>query len=147
MTHNPPLSLGEFGRLAFVPEGFQMPRDRESFHSLMDSVDEGFFETMGIPILRGRGFQASDTAAAPRVAIVNEHFARHYWPGADPVGKRIRLESASGAPVEIVGITPTIKYSPTMRSISSTSRSASIRSRAWSCWPGRTAIRRSSSSP
>ena len=110
LTQNPPLSLSEFERLAFVPEGFQMPRDRESFHSLMDSVDEGFFETMGIPILRGRGFQASDTAAAPRVAIVNEHFARHYWPGADPLGKRIRLESASGVPVEIVGITPTIKY-------------------------------------
>src|SRR6185436_6294457 len=110
LTQNPPLSLGEFERLAFVPEGFQMPRDRESFQSLMDSVDEGFFETMGIPILRGRGFQASDTAAAPRVAIVNEHFARHYWPGADPVGKRIRLESANGAPVEIVGLAPTVKY-------------------------------------
>jgi putative ABC transport system permease protein len=110
LTRNPPLALGEFGRIAFVPEGFQMPRDRESFRSLMDSIDEGFFETMGIPILRGRGFRASDTAAAPRVAIVNEHFAKHYWQGADPVGKRIRLESANGAPVEIVGVAQTIKY-------------------------------------
>ena len=42
--------------------GSQMPRDRENFTSTMDTVDEGYFETMGIPILRGRGFRASDTA-------------------------------------------------------------------------------------
>ena len=76
----------------------------------MDTVDEGFFETMGIPILRGRGFLASDTADAPRVAVVNEQFASHYWPGADAVGKRIRLESGTGTPVEIVGVAQTIKY-------------------------------------
>ena len=65
---------------------------------------------MGIPILRGRGFLASDTADAPRVAVVNEQFAKHYWPGADAVGKRIRLDSGTGTPVEIVGVAQTIKY-------------------------------------
>ena len=65
---------------------------------------------MKIPILRGRGFLASDTAETPRVAVVNEFFAKHYWPGADAVGKRIRLDSAAGAPVEIVGVAQTIKY-------------------------------------
>ena len=109
-TQNPPLALDNFGRVAFVPDGFQMPRDRENFTSTMDTVDEGFFETMKIPILRGRGFLASDTAETPRVAVVNEHFAKHYWPGADAVGKRIRLDSATGAPVEIVGVAQTIKY-------------------------------------
>src|SRR6266511_93185 len=84
---------------AFVPDGFQMPRDRENFTSAMDTVDEGFFETMGIPIMRGRGFLASDTADAPRVAVVNERFAKHYWPDADAVGKRIRLDSGTGTPV------------------------------------------------
>ena len=62
----------------------------------MDTVDEGYFETMGIPILRGRGFLASDTADAPRVAVVNEQFAKHYWPGGDAVGKHIRLDSRAG---------------------------------------------------
>jgi predicted permease len=109
-TQNPPLSLGNFGRVAFVPEGFQMPRDRENFNSKMDIIDEGFFETLKIPILRGRGFLASDTADAPRVAVVNEYFAKHYWPDADVLGKRIRLESASGTPVEIVGVAQMIKY-------------------------------------
>src|ERR1700720_1698320 len=76
----------------------------------MDTIDEGYFETMGIPILRGRGFLASDTAGAPRVAVVNEQFAKHYWPGEDAVGKRIRLDSRAGALVEIVGVAQTIKY-------------------------------------
>ena len=110
LTKNPPLALDDFDRVAFVPDGFQMPRDRENFTSTMDTIDEGFLETMKIPILHGRGVLASDTATSPRVAVVNEHFAKHYWPGAEPIGKRIRLESATGTPVEIVGIAQTIKY-------------------------------------
>ena len=109
-TQNPPLGLGDFGQAAFVPDGFQMPRDREHFTSTMDTVDDGFFETMGIPILRGRGFLASDTADAPRVAVVNQQFAKHYWPGAEALGKRLRLEGPTGTPVEIVGIAQTIEY-------------------------------------
>ena len=109
-TQNPPLGLDDFDGVAFVPDGFQMPRDREHFTSWMDTVDEGYFQTMGVPIVRGRGFLPSDKADAPRVAVVNEYFAKHYWPNSDAVGKRIRLESASGTPVEIVGVAQTIKY-------------------------------------
>ncbi len=110
LTMNPPLGLEEYGRVAFVPEGHVMPRDRESFGSLMDSVDEGYFDTMGVSILQGRAFRKSDTAESPRVAVVNEHLARHYWPNGDALGKRLRLDHAAGAPVEIVGIAQTIKY-------------------------------------
>ncbi len=110
LTQNIPLGIDDFDGIAFVPDGFQMPRDRENFNSTMDTVDEGYFETMGIPILRGRGFLASDTADAPRVAVVNEQFAKHYWPGADAVGKHIGLDSRAGTPVEIVGVAQTIKY-------------------------------------
>jgi predicted permease len=114
LTGNPPLGLNGFDDLTFVPEGFQMPRDRENFTSAMDTVDEGYFSTLGIPILGGRGFLASDTADTPRVAVVNEQFAKHYWPGADAVGKHIRLDSGAGAPVEIVGVARTVKYGATM---------------------------------
>jgi predicted permease len=109
-TQNPPLGMDAFRVVAFVPDAFQMPRDREHFTSAMDTVDEGFFETMGIPIVRGRGFLPSDTEAAPRVAVVNEYFASHYWPGSDAMGKRIRLDDAAGAPVEIVGIAKNVRY-------------------------------------
>jgi hypothetical protein len=60
--------------------------------------------------LRGRGILASDTAGSPRVAVVNEQFAKHYWPGADAVGQHIRLDTRTGAPVKIVGIAETTKY-------------------------------------
>jgi len=113
LTENPPLGLDAFGRIAFVPDGFEMPRNRENFTSTMDTVDEGFFSTMGIAIVRGRGFLASDAADAPRIAVVNEQFAKHYWPNADAVGKHIRLERRTGAPVEIVGIARTVKYRQT----------------------------------
>ena len=110
LTQNIPLGTDDFDSMAFVPEGFQMPRDRENFSSTMDAVDEGYFETMGIPILRGRGFLVSDTADAPRVAVVNEQFAKHYWPGGDAAGQHIRLDSRAGTLVEIVGVAQTIKY-------------------------------------
>ena len=110
LMQNPPLALEAFEGVAFVPDGFQMPRDRENFYATMDSIDEGYFGTMGIPILRGRAILASDTAEAPRVAVVNEQFAKHYWPDSDALGKRIRLYNRAGTPVEIVGVAQTIKY-------------------------------------
>jgi predicted permease len=110
LTQNVPLGIDDFDGVAFVPDGFQMPRDRENFNSTMDTVDEGYFETMAIAILRGRGFRASDTAEAPLVAVVNEQFAKHYWPREDAVGEHIRLDSPTGTPVEIVGVAQTIKY-------------------------------------
>jgi predicted permease len=110
---SPPLGLDDFDQLAFVPDGFQIPRDRDNFSSLLDSVDENYFATMEIPLVQGRGFLQSDTADSPRIAVINEQFAKHYWPGADPVGKHIRLNNSTGALVEIVGVAQTIKYRET----------------------------------
>jgi len=113
LLQSPPFGLDDFDAVAFVPETFQLPRGREHFTAAADTVDEGFFDTMGIPILRGRGFRPSDTEDAPRVAVVNAQFAKHYWPDADAVGKRIRLDGPAGAPVEIVGVAANIKYRST----------------------------------
>jgi predicted permease len=110
LTQTPPLGLDDFDSLALVPDGVELPRDRESVTSTMDTVDEGYFETLGIRIVRGRGVLAADTADAPRVAVVNEQFARHYWPGVDAVGKHFRLQNRTGTLVEVVGIAQTIKY-------------------------------------
>jgi predicted permease len=110
LTQNIPMGTDEFDGVTFVPDGFTMPPDRANFTATMDTIDEGYFQTMGVPISRGRAFSATDTADAPRVAIVNTHFAKHYWPGGDAVGKRIRLDNSAGVPVEIVGVAETIKY-------------------------------------
>jgi predicted permease len=114
LMQNPPLGVGAIEAMAFVPDDFQMPPDREAFTSAMDSVDAGYFETMGIPILRGRGILKSDTAESPRVAVVNEVFARRYWPNADAVGKRFWLDRRAGTPVEIIGVAKTVKYRATV---------------------------------
>ena len=76
-------------------------------------IDEGFFETMGVALIRGRGILASDTSEAPRVAVVNEHFAKHYWPNRDALGQHIRVNGRTGAPVKIVGIARTGSYRST----------------------------------
>jgi len=110
LTHNVPMDQDEPDGVTFVPEGFTMPPDRESFSSLMDTINEGYFQTLGVALLHGRTFLETDTATAPRVAIVNDHLARHLWPGGDAVGKRIRLDSSTGPLVEIVGVAQTIKY-------------------------------------
>ena len=96
--------------IAVTREGEQS-RDREKDHILFNVVDERFFETMAVPILQGRAFQASDTADAPRVVVVNDALAKRYWPDGDAVGKRIQIET-DGEPawLEVVGVTPTRKY-------------------------------------
>jgi hypothetical protein len=73
-------------------------------------VTDGYFETMRTPIIEGRGFLETDTRSSPRVAVLNETLARHYWAGPSPVGKRFRLNDRSGPLVEIVGIARNSKY-------------------------------------
>jgi putative ABC transport system permease protein len=70
-------------------------------------VDEGFFKTMEIGVLAGRVFEATDDADAPAVAVVNDTLARHYWPGDNPVGKRLQVLEPTVRIVEIVGVVKT----------------------------------------
>ena len=63
----------------------------------------GYFRTLGIPILRGRTFAASDDSLAPPVAIINAAMAKDYWPGTDALGRTFRFPGIT-APVTVVGI-------------------------------------------
>jgi predicted permease len=105
-----PMTIEPAGGSAILPEGFQFPSGQESGTVLGSSVDEHYFETMGIAVIEGRSFRATDSAEAPRVAVVNEQLVQHYWPGQDPVGKRFRLGDSRGPWVEIVGLTKTSTY-------------------------------------
>jgi predicted permease len=97
--------------VTMIPEGFQFPPGTESATVAGSIVDEHYFDTIGLPILNGRGFHASDAAGAPRVAVVNEVIAQRYWPGQDPIGRRFRLDNRAGPWVEVVGVARTSKYS------------------------------------
>ena len=99
------------GLVQIAPEAFQLPAGTKSVVLFSATVDDQFFDTLKLPILKGRPFRATDAADAPRVAIVNEQVAARYWPGQDPVGKRFHLNEARGPVVEVVGLTTTTKYS------------------------------------
>ena len=73
-------------------------------------VTPSYFEVLGIPLLRGRGFSNQDQEAAPGVVIVNQTMARRYWPGADPVGKRIRVKGRIREIFEVIGVATDAKY-------------------------------------
>ena len=90
MTTSVPMSNDSIGSVTIVPEGFQFPAGKDNVTVLASSVDEHYFDTMGIAMLEGRNFRADDHADAPRVAIVNQPFAQHYWPNQDPIGKRFQ---------------------------------------------------------
>jgi putative ABC transport system permease protein len=94
-----------------VPEGRQLAPGEEIPTANHRLVSPGYLETMRIPLLRGRLFTESDQAGAPGVAIVSAEMARRYWPGQDPLGKRVkRWSPESDAPwLTVVGVVQDVK--------------------------------------
>ena len=76
----------------------------------VNPVSPGYFTTMQIPILSGRAFLDSDTAAAPGVAVINQSMAHQLWPDEDALGRRFRMNGESGRLVEVIGIARDSKY-------------------------------------
>jgi predicted permease len=76
---------------AFVPEGYIPPKGAGLNLAWSSYVFGDYFVAAGIPLLRGRFFNEADTATSPLVGIVNRTLAEHYWPGQDPIGKRIHI--------------------------------------------------------
>jgi len=77
-------------------------------------VSPGYFETMGIPMISGRGFDQRDTASSRRVAVVNEAFVRRFCGQENPLGQTLRTGAEPGYPstlYEIVGVIPDTRYS------------------------------------
>ena len=110
MTSSIPMSNDSVGSETLVPEGFQFPAGKDNATVLAARVDEHYFDTMRLTILRGRGFRVDDSSGAPPVAVVNQPFAQHYWPNQNPIGKRFRLADGDKPWVQVVGIAKTSKY-------------------------------------
>lgn len=73
----------------FTPEGYVAPQGAGLNLAWIPEVMGKYFDAQGVRILRGRDFTAADTGDAPLVTIVNRTLAEHYWPGQDPIGKRL----------------------------------------------------------
>ena len=85
------------------------PRSSKRMSTSTNYIAPGFFTTMGIPLLAGRGPQTGDTASGPKVATINETFARKYFPGMSPLGRRFRWKGGKDW-IEVVGIVGDIKF-------------------------------------
>src|SRR5438034_11717 len=86
-------------------EGGDLAPEKRSLVVGVNAVSSGYFETLGIPLLRGRAFTDPETETGSRLAIINEALANRLWPGEDPIGRRYR-SSASSPWTEVVGLVP-----------------------------------------
>jgi predicted permease len=92
-------------------QGFQAPPGDEQ-HCEGDTVMPHYFDAAGMRLLAGRDFNAGDTETSPRVVIINETIARYFFPGQNPIGRRIGFgDLATGAEMEIVGVVSAAKHS------------------------------------
>jgi predicted permease len=80
---------GQSSSNSFIPEGYVPPKGAGMNLSWTSQVIGSYLSAEGIPILRGRDFTDADRAGSPLVVIVNHTLAQRYWPGQDPIGKRI----------------------------------------------------------
>ena len=100
---------GDFSTRTFTVEG-RPPAAGESDVANQRAATPDYFRAMGIPLVKGRAFTAHDTFDAPAVVIINETMARQYFPGADPLGKRIVSPAGPGGDVmTVVGVVGDVK--------------------------------------
>jgi putative ABC transport system permease protein len=91
-----------------LPEGqAEVPLPERPFIDI-EAISPQWFQTLRVPMKAGREFTEADNAQAPKVLIVNETFARHYWPNENPVGKHIIMGRGPG-PSEVVGVASDVK--------------------------------------
>jgi predicted permease len=108
LTRLVPFAGGNDSRTLGVP-GYT-PAHGEDMNVSQNWVGPDYFATVGVPVLQGREFRPTDRTATQAVAVVNETLARRFWPGQDPVGKR--LSYAGDADLEVVGLVKDHRRTP-----------------------------------
>jgi putative ABC transport system permease protein len=104
-----PLS-GSIHSGSFNIEGRPPAPGEDELHADIRSATPAYFETMHIPLLKGRFFTEQDTREARPVAIIDETLAQHYFPGEDPLGKRVEFQQGKPIWREIVGVVGRVKH-------------------------------------
>jgi putative ABC transport system permease protein len=111
VSQSVPLSGEEHGAQFMVVGRAPAPDGSDRHGSIYHRVSEGYFKTLGVRLLKGRGLTERDTAGAPGVALVNETLVRKVFPGEDPLGKQIFLAGHTPPKLrEIVGVVSDTRY-------------------------------------
>jgi putative ABC transport system permease protein len=101
-----PFSYADFSSAPVEIDGYQPASDEQLNVSYLEVADD-YFKTLGIPIVAGREFERTDDENAVQVAIINETMAAKYWPGKDPIGRRVKLKDHW---LQIIGVARNVKY-------------------------------------
>jgi len=97
----------------FILEGEPTPQRGDPAHrERLRVISDGYFEALGVPVRQGRDFDRHDDAANPSVAVVSDAFARKYWPGENPIGKRISVLATSMFLTTVVGVVGDARHNP-----------------------------------
>jgi putative ABC transport system permease protein len=111
MVNYLPLYGGLGSATGFTVEGRPTPPPGEELSTNVRVTDAGYFGTMGITLLRGRNFTDAEASEPRHVVLISESLAEKYFPGEDPLGKRISVEMfEKPVPTEIVGIVGDVRY-------------------------------------
>ncbi len=86
-------------------DGRPMPRPGEALNAIYRIAMPGYFEAMRLPIVKGRAMTYGDNATAPAVVVVNERAAQRFWPGENPLGKRLQLLGTRPNWLTVIGVT------------------------------------------
>jgi putative ABC transport system permease protein len=119
------LPLEPAWRGPFFIQGRPRPRSGDESQAQQQTVDDGYFRALGVPLLEGRFFTANDNADAPGVIIVNDTLARRQWPGEDPIGQTVISPVTNIGPMgrtlikgrlyQVVGVVASMKNSTLVR--------------------------------
>jgi putative ABC transport system permease protein len=93
----------------FTVDGRPAPSPDQRPMALARSITPGYFRAMGIRLVAGRSFSDADTIQSPSVVIVDQALARRFWPGANPLGARLSLDSIPPLVAEVVGVVASVK--------------------------------------
>ena len=91
-------------------EGSSITKESEIPTAFFTVVGENYFRTLGVPILAGRAFNSQDSETSDQVIVVNETLARKFWPGEDPLDKRVSLSGREGPFRRVIGVAKDGKY-------------------------------------
>jgi putative ABC transport system permease protein len=136
-----PMTGSDIG-MGFVPEGHPVDPKARTVATFF-GVSPDYFSTLGIRVIRGRGFTTRDDEHAPNVMVISETMAAKYWPGEDPIGKRVTIGYNSTGPREIVGVAADVRQTNLTDPLSAQMYAPFVQAP----WPFLTAVARTQMAP